>query len=421
MRKIPRIAALAAGFACAAAGALAIAGPASATGTSSASPATPVYAKVCANTTGPRCLAIVNRTASQHSELAMAKGANATPDGLGPTDIQSAYNLSGGASGGTVALIEAGNYPSIEQDLQTYRNQYGLSQCTKANGCLKVVNMNGQTSPLPSNDNDWAVETALDMDAVSSACPACHILVVEAPSENDVQSMLTFDRNMATANASAAKLGAKASSNSWGDKPSLEKYATDSAVQAGYNQPSMVTAVSSGDDGKDGGITVPSSFTSVVAVGGTTLKKDSSARGWTETAWNGAGSGCSKKIKAPSWQSSIKACNGKRALTDVSAVADPATGLAIYGPDPYGGSGSQWQVVGGTSLSSPLVAAIYTRAGNTGSGSAVHNASSLYSHTADLNDVTSGNNGSCGAPVCTAGKGWDGPTGLGTPNGLGAF
>ena len=48
-----------------------------------------------------------------------------------------------------------------------------------------------------------------------------------------------------------------------------------------------------------------------------------------------------------------------------------------------------------------------------------------YGHTANLNDVTSGSNGTCKggkkAYYCNGEVGYDGPTGWGTPNGLGAF
>jgi subtilase family serine protease len=388
--------------------AFAVATPANA---ATAPAATPKFVHACTDTAGPHCMAIINTTASQQSQT---RAVNAAPSGLAPADIQSAYGLTGGTSTATVAVIEAGDYPNVNSDLQTYRAQYGLPECSTDNGCLQVVNENGETSPLPSPDPEWATETALDVDAVSAACPTCHILVVEAPSENDATGV-DFDRNMATANATAASMGAAAASNSWGDSPDGEQYATDPQTLAGYNQPGMAITVSTGDSGNAGGVTVPSSFSTVTAVGGTSLTQDSSARGWSETAWDGAGSGCSSAIDAPSWQTGTT-CGGKRALADVSAVADPNTGLAIYGPGLLGNS--KWEVVGGTSLSSPIIASVYAQAGNT---SSVDDASGIWADPSDLNDVTSGNNGSCAGAECNAGTGWDGPTGLGTPNGTGAF
>jgi len=100
----------------------------------------------------------------------------------------------------------------------------------------------------------------------------------------------------------------------------------------------------------------------------------------------------------------------------VSAVADPNTGVAVY--DTYQSNG--WQVYGGTSASAPIVAATYALAGTPLSGT--YPASYPYAHPSALYDVTSGSNGTC-SPLylCTARAGYDGPTGLGTPNGITAF
>jgi hypothetical protein len=137
-------------------------------------------------------------------------------------------------------------------------------------------------------------------------------------------------------------------------------------------------------------------------------------RGWTETAWKGAGSGCSAYDTKPSWQTVSTNC-ARRAEADVSAVADPATGVAVY--QTYGGNG--WAVYGGTSASAPIIASVYALAGTPGASD--RPGSYPYAHAGNLFDVTSGSNGSCGAPICNAGTGWDGPTGLGTPNGVAAF
>jgi subtilase family serine protease len=152
----------------------------------------------------------------------------------------------------------------------------------------------------------------------------------------------------------------------------------------------------------------------VTAVGGTRLVEDGSARGWGETAWSGAGSGCSAFItEKPSWQTD-SGC-ARRTVADVSAVADPSTGVAVY--DTYRSGG--WLVFGGTSVAAPIIAGVYALAGNAGSTVA---GSYPYTHTSGLFDIASGSNGSCGGSyLCTARAGFDGPTGLGTPNGVGAF
>ena len=147
----------------------------------------------------------------------------------------------------------------------------------------------------------------------------------------------------------------------------------------------------------------------------TKLVRDGSVRGWAETAWTGAGSGCSRFVLRQSFQDDTLCM--ARSEADVSAVADPNTGVAVYGPS--FGSKSGWTVFGGTSVSAPIIAGIF---GNKGVGAS--NAAGFWSTAgrAFLNDVTTGSNGSCGGLYfCTAGVGYDGPTGNGTPNGTGAF
>ncbi|MEN3359871.1 MAG: hypothetical protein V7637_3853, partial [Mycobacteriales bacterium] len=149
-------------------------------------------------------------------------------------------------------------------------------------------------------------------------------------------------------------------------------------------------------------------------VGGTSLVRNSSARGWGETVWNGAGSGCSAFEAKQTWQTDT-GCT-RKTVADVSAVADPNTGVAVY--DTFGESG--WLVFGGTSASAPIIASVYALAGTPTAGT--YPVSYPYAHTTSLNDVTSGSNGSCGGSyLCTAKVGYDGPTGLGTPIGTGAF
>jgi subtilase family serine protease len=371
----------------------------------------------CANplSGGIHCFGQAIRPAKQDGPELMAG-----PTGLGPTQIQSAYKLAGlNASGRTVAIVDAFNDPKAASDLATFRQAYGLPACTTANGCFKQVNQNGATSPLPSGDYGWAEEESLDVDAVSSACPTCHILLVEASSAST--SALSKAENSA-----AKAAGVVAISNSYGGSEASSETTTDSS----YNHPGLAITVSSGDDGF--GVEYPAASQFVTAVGGTTLTQASNTRGWTESAWSGAGSGCSSFEPKPSWQHDTGCA--KRTVADVSADADPNSGLGVY--DTYNNCGSSsscdvlieegvaegldgWAQVGGTSLSSPLIASVYALAGNT---AAITYGSFPYSHTTSLFDVTSGSNGSCSPSyLCTAGAGYDGPTGLGTPNGTGAF
>jgi subtilase family serine protease len=337
-----------------------------------------------------------------------AQPAAATPRGYGPGDLRSAYALTGtGSSSQTVAIVDAYDDPKAESDLATYRAQFGLPACTTANGCFRKVDQSGG-SKAPRANGGWGQEISLDLDMVSAICPGCHILLVEATSPSMT--------NLGTAVNTAVGLGATAISNSYGGSESSSDASYDSAY---FDHPGVAITASSGDNGY--GVEYPAASQYVTAVGGTTLTRSSSTRGWSEATWNGAGSGCSRYDAQPSWQSSvgsITAACGKRAVADVSAVADPSTGVAVYDSYSYQGA-SGWLVFGGTSVASPVIASVYALAGN---AAAVTSGSFPYGHTAALNDVTSGSNGSCSSAVlCSAQGGWDGPTGLGTPNGTGAF
>jgi Putative Ig domain len=342
------------------------------------------------------CLSLVRTDVAAHKGIQP----NVAPSGYGPSDLKSAYALPSGGSGQTVAIVDAYDDPNAESDLATYRSQYGLTSCTTANGCFKKVNETGGSS-LPTADSGWAEEISLDLDMVSAVCPSCHILLVEAtqPSTSD----------LGTAVNTAVNLGAKFVSNSYGGSEASSDPSTDSSY---FNHPGVAITVSSGDSGY--GVEYPAASQYVTAVGGTTLHTASNSRGWSETAWSGAGSGCSAYDAKPSWQNDT-GCS-KRTVADVSAVADPSTGLAVYDSYQTGG----WLVVGGTSASSPIIASVYALAGAPASGT--YPASYPYSHTSALNDVTSGSNGTCSPSyLCTSGSGYDGPTGLGTPNGTTAF
>jgi subtilase family serine protease len=322
----------------------------------------------------------------------------AAPSGYGPADIRGAYKLGSASSGGrTVAIVDAYDDPTAEKDLGTYRTQYGLPACTTANGCFRKVNQSGGTTP-PRANAGWATEISLDLDMVSAACPDCHILLVEANSASFA--------NLGTAVNYAASRGVAAISNSYGG--------SDTSASSAYNHPGIAITASTGDSGY--GIESPASYNTVVAVGGTSLKRASNTRGWTESAWSGAGSGCSTLNSTTIQNKTATKCSGK-ATADVSAVADPSTGVAVYDSTAYQGR-SGWQVYGGTSASAPIVASVYAMGGNL-SG---YPASWTWGHASSLNDVTTGSNGTCSTAVwCHAGAGWDGPTGLGTPNGTAAF
>jgi subtilase family serine protease len=395
----------------AAAGALAAA---PATASAATGPATPANTRaVCAQPAAGHasCLAEVRtdihggrgvRGPAAHAALGSA--AATLPTGYSPAQLHAAYNLpnAGGASQ-TVAIVDAGDDASAEADLAVYRQTYGLSACTTADGCFSKVNQQGQAAPLPA-DNGWAVEISLDLDMVSAACADCHILLVEADSAS-------FS-DLAAAEDTAAALGATEISNSYGGDEGNDALQYEPA----YSHPGIAVVASSGDYGY-GIPEFPAVAQSVIAVGGTTLTQTpSTARGWTEMVWN-SGPGAAAWVDKPSWQTDPD-CPG-RTVADVAADADPETGPAVY--DTADGQGG-WLVVGGTSASSPFIAGVIALAGNP---QLYPNASRIYASTADLNDVTSGNNiytENCGGDyLCDGAPGYDAPTGNGTPNGLAAF
>jgi subtilase family serine protease len=318
--------------------------------------------------------------------------------GYGPTDLQTAYGLPSGShgTGQTVGIVDAFDNPHAESDLGTYRSNFGLSACTTANGCFKKVNQTGGTSYPPPNNN-WGLEIDLDIQMASAICPNCHIVLVEATTNN-------FS-DLAIAESQAVTQGATVVSNSYGGG----EFSTGNSH---YHHKGVVITASSGDSGY--GAQQPCSWATVVCIGGTTLSKVSPR---TEESWQGAGSGCSALVPKPKFQTDT-GCT-MRSESDVSADANPSTGVAEYDTT-YGG----WIVIGGTSVASPIIASVYALAGNALRQSA---AKGIWAHGGkpSLNDVTTGiPNGTCPSAykyICTPGVGYDGPTGWGTPHGLGAF
>jgi subtilase family serine protease len=341
-----------------------------------------------------------------HSWITVDKGgqpvATVTPAGYGPADLVSAYKLPAGGVGQTVAIVDAYDDPNAEADLGVYRKQFGLSACTTANGCFRKVSQKGSTTGLPRGNTGWAEEISLDLDMVSAVCPNCKIILVEATSNS-------FS-DLATAENEAATLGANVISNSYGGN----EFNGEASWDSFYNHPGITITASSGDAGY--GAEYPAASQYVTAVGGTSLTRSGSS--FNETVWSGAGSGCSAYETKPAWQHDA-GCPANRTVADVSAIADPNTGVAVY--DTYGlGRRGGWLVFGGTSVAAPLIGAVYALAGN---ASTANSASFSYSAAAtSLFDVISGSNGSCGGSyLCTAGPKYDGPTGNGTPRGTGAF
>jgi hypothetical protein len=352
------------------------------------------------------CSSLISTTKSNLAAPPVGRAADpaAFQPPYSPLALQAAYNLPSGSNGQgqTVAVVDAYDSPNLESDLDVYRNHFNLPPCTTGNGCFQKLNQNGAQGPYPSADSGWGSEEALDVDMVSAICPNCHIILVEANSTNYP--------DFTAAEQTAVQSGAKFVSNSFGG---TDPVPVGSGPDPWHNHDGVVVTASTGDWGY--GVYYPAAYSNTVAVGGTSILPAANLRGWSEITWTDGGSGCSTEPK-PSWQSDT-GCAG-HTLSDVSAVANPYTGVAVYDTDP---SINGWAMVGGTSASSPIIASVYALAGTPGSAPG---ASVLYGRKDHLNDIVAGINTPDGCTptyLCKAGPGYDGPTGLGTPDGIGAF
>jgi hypothetical protein len=348
------------------------------------------------------------RPRGSHAALPAIAAAGAPQPGT-PAYLQQAYDLSylseTAGTTETVAIVDAFDDPNAESDLAAYRAEFGLPACTSAGGCLKKVDQNGGTN-YPTSDTGWEQEISLDLDAVSALCPNCHIDLVEANSAG------TSD--LAAAELEADELGANVISDSW-DIPLSGRLARQFPQTGDYTFNGVTTVAASGDAGYPGTSTndFPAALPDVTAAGGTTLEPASasgvaSARAFTESAWSEAGSGCNLGASKPAWQTD-HGCTG-RSYADISADADPDTGMQIYDSADGG-----WVVEGGTSEAAPLIAAYYALL-----GSAAQGPSWAYANASLLNDPSTGSNGACAASIayiCNAGPGYDGPTGVGSISG----
>jgi hypothetical protein len=336
-----------------------------------------------------------------------------------PAQLQSAYGVTSAAAndgkGERVYVDVAYGYPTAESDLATYRQRFALPACSTASGCFQVLNQEGQTSPLPpdsmaQDNDDWSLTDATVMDAISVICPNCDITLIEAQDDSGDGLMVAAKE--------ATTLGARFVALPWG----FPEYPTESSDDSTYlRSKGVVYLAAAGNNGYSGGTFWPQSSPDVVAVGGTTLTPASDARGWTETAWTttyDASTGCSKYESKPSWQSGISdSVCATRASADVAALADPDDGFPVYDTS---NSNEGLTETGGTDLSAAIVIAMWALAGPTAPAS--QPAAVLYANANELTDITSGSTGTCTPTVlCTAGVGWDGPTGLGSPYGLAAF
>jgi subtilase family serine protease len=325
-------------------------------------------------------------------------GAHSMYAGWGAKDLEAAYDLPSSAKGKgqSVYIVDAYDNPNVVSDFAAYRNGMGLPV-----GTINKYNQDGQMSNYPSGSPGWGVEIDLDVEMASASCPNCTIDLVEANSSqwSDVE----------VAVKEALKLGATIVTNSYDGTGADERV---------YSHKGVTYLASSSDSGY-GGVSPPAAFRRVIAVGGTFLSADSgSKRGYSEVVWSDTGGGCSSEPK-PKWQKDPD-CK-YRTANDVAAVA---VGAAEY--DSYDEGG--WINVDGTSISSPLVAGMVGLAGNSTKqdGGKMLWTLSKSAQKKDIYYISQGSNGQCGGTyLCTAGTMqfgiYSGPTGWGTPHGVGAL
>jgi subtilase family serine protease len=334
------------------------------------------------------------------------------PQGFTPQQLREAYRLSGLAPGReVVAIVDAYDDPTIKKDLDSFSGQFGLKSlpdCRVSIGksttpCFSKINERGKTA-VPKVNGGWAMEIALDVEAVHALCENCSILLVEADSPNL--------KHLLPAEDMAVRAGANVISNSWGGP----EFASEIKLDAHFDHEGVAITASSGDSGF--GVQYPAASRFVAAVGGTSLYL-SGGQYKNEDAWSGAGSGCSQFEPKPSWQTDAK-CSG-RTVADVSAVADPSTGMAVYTTTSLSGQ-KGWFTLGGTSLAAPIIAAVYALSANIPAGQGANRLPYDLGSRANLHDIVGGSNGDCAiAYLCQGKSKYDGPTGLGSPKGTGAF
>ncbi|GAC1300239.1 MAG: hypothetical protein NVSMB19_06450 [Vulcanimicrobiaceae bacterium] len=346
-------------------------------------------------------------------------------NGLTPADLSSlyAYPAPGqqGAMGSnqTIAVVVAGDYAAAESDLAVYRTKFGLPPCTVANGCFRKVGAGAtltaspigapaSVSALPTSPGalGWAAETDIDLDVVSAVCPNCRIVLAEAVTDSIADLSAAVSAGVA-ANATIVNA-------SYG----APEYSGDVQYASIYgNSKNVKVVAAAGDWGY--GVYYPASDNNVIAVGGTSLSLVGSTV--TETVWSKSSSGCSGFFTKKDYQTAPASGCQMRNVVDVAAVADPLTGVAVYNSTLFGTSGG-WAIFGGTSVSAPIVAAMYALSGMTTNEDA--GTKRMYAHAAGFLPVTSGSNGTC-TPLylCVAGPtaAYNGPAGLGIPQGLSGF
>ena len=290
---------------------------------------------------------------------------------------------------GTIAIIDAYDCPTVQNDFVAFSNQYGLPTTN-----LEIHKMRSNIAV----DATWALEISLDVQWAHAIAPNARILLVEAQSNSltDLFAAINYATN---------RPDVVAVSMSWGTSEFLDQNTYDSYLNSSNGK---VFFAATGDNGA--GVIYPATSPNVIAVGGTHLNFNPDGTVASETGWTGSGGGVSIYENEPQYQLTynISGANGKRAIPDVSYNSDPASGYSVYDTTTYQGQ-IGWFTVGGTSAASPQWAAIHSL-GLSASNNNFYQDAKSSNPASFFRDVTSGSNGNFSAAI-----GHDFVTGLGSP------
>ena len=353
--------------------------------------------------------------------------------GLTPAEVRHAYGLDDIANQGegqTIGIVLPLHNPTIKNDVDVFSDSFGLPRCTPAKcdwletrfypeGVVPVPDAACSSSCLQL----FQLESALDVEWAHAIAPKARIVLVETS---------RFVDDLLNAGDLAIRRGASVISISWAVPENGRSKADRLALNSRFIKPHVAFVAAAGDTGNYSCLGVaslcwPATSSYVTGVGGTTLQLNSQGDYITENAWKGGGGGFSLYEDVPDYQKPFNPYT-TRGVPDVAYHANPQTGFAVYNSNPYLGS-TGWQEVGGTSAGAPQWAALMAIANSirkaaapskaplTGSNPYLYSIAAGAAYASNYHDIFAGNNtnGQCG-PLCSASKGYDFVTGLGSPN-----
>jgi kumamolisin len=328
--------------------------------------------------------------------------AQTAPSGETPQSLRLVYDLPSSGGSGIIAIVDAYDYPTAENDLNVFSTEFGLPPCTTANGCFTKVYAAGKK---PEGNCSWSQEAALDIEWAHAMAPGAKIVLVEAASSSfsDLFAAVDVATTQVTSSTSTGKVGEV--SMSWGGS----EFSSEVSNDFHFSHTGVVYFASSGDTG--GATIYPSASPNVVAAGGTSVNRNSSGVFLSETGWSGSGGGPSQYESKPSYQDGVSETSStNRSVPDISFDANPNTGVSVYDSTSCSGL-SGWLVFGGTSVASPSLAGIVNLAGQFHT-SAIVELTTIYANrgnAADFRDILTGKAGRY-----SAAPGYDYVTGVGS-------